>query len=161
MAYAVGFVVVKDLRDVGMRRADAGQVRRGGYAGMGLDVDDGFKGAVARAAARAEGNGKKARLERGEPIARFPQLQRRVFRFGRRLRWYAMRFEGDDSEIDIGPKGPMKSEFDAWRWVPLTEVPSLAVDFRRSVYEEVVQEFSCFARRRASPIGAFDTPTAK
>ena len=60
-----------------------------------------------------------------------------------------MRFEGDDSEIDIGPKGTMKPEFDAWRWVPLAEVPSLAVDFRRSVYEEVVQEFARFARRRA------------
>jgi putative (di)nucleoside polyphosphate hydrolase len=80
---------------------------------------------------------------------------------GHRLRWYAMRFDGDDSEIDIGPKGTMKSEFDAWRWVPLAEVPSLAVDFRRAVYEEVVQEFSRFARRRAAPIGAFDTAPAK
>jgi putative (di)nucleoside polyphosphate hydrolase len=80
---------------------------------------------------------------------------------GHRLRWYAMRFDGGDSEIDIGPKGPMKSEFDAWRWVPLTEVPSLAVDFRRSVYEEVVLEFSRFARRRPAPIGAFDTTAAK
>lgn len=73
---------------------------------------------------------------------------------GHRLRWYAMRFDGDDSEIDIGPKGSMKPEFDAWRWVPLAEVPSLAVDFRRSVYEEVVQEFSRFARRRATAIAA-------
>ena len=80
---------------------------------------------------------------------------------GHRLRWYAMRFDGDDSEIDIGPKGPMKPEFDAWRWVPLAEVPSLAVDFRRSVYEEVVQEFACFARRRATPVGAFDVAAAK
>lgn len=69
---------------------------------------------------------------------------------GHRLRWYAMSFDGDDSEIDIGPKGALKSEFDAWRWVPLAEVPSLAVDFRRSVYEEVVQEFACFARRRSA-----------
>ena len=55
----------------------------------------------------------------------------------------------------------MKPEFDAWRWVPLAEVPSLAVDFRRAVYEEVVQEFSRFARRRAVPIGAFDVAAAK
>ncbi len=72
---------------------------------------------------------------------------------GHRLRWYAMRFEGDDSEIDIGPKGSMiKPEFDAWRWVPLADVPSLAIDFRRTVYEEVVQEFARFApaRRRSA-----------
>jgi putative (di)nucleoside polyphosphate hydrolase len=68
---------------------------------------------------------------------------------GHRLRWYAMRFEGDDSEIDIGAKGAMKSEFEAWQWVPLAQVPSLAVDFRRTVYEEVVQEFAHFARRTA------------
>ena len=59
-----------------------------------------------------------------------------------------MRFDGDDSEIDIGPKGALKPEFDDWRWVPLAEVPSLTVDFRRAVYEEVVQEFARFARRR-------------
>jgi hypothetical protein len=55
--------------------------------------------------------------------------------------------EGDESEIDIGPKGAMKREFDAWQWVPLAEVPHLAIDFRRPVYEEVVQEFARFARR--------------
>jgi putative (di)nucleoside polyphosphate hydrolase len=72
---------------------------------------------------------------------------------GHRLRWYAMRFEGDDSEIDIGPKGSMlKPEFDAWRWVPLADVPSLAIDFRRTVYEEVVQEFARFAPRCAAPL---------
>jgi putative (di)nucleoside polyphosphate hydrolase len=80
---------------------------------------------------------------------------------GHRLRWYAMRFEGDDSEIDIGPKGALKPEFDDWRWVPLAEVPSLTVDFRRAVYEEVVQEFARFARRRAAPVGAFDSAIAK
>lgn len=73
---------------------------------------------------------------------------------GHRLRWYAMRFEGDDSEIDIGPKGTMKSEFDAWQWVPLSDVPRLAVDFRRSVYEEVAQEFARFGRRAATHIAA-------
>jgi putative (di)nucleoside polyphosphate hydrolase len=72
---------------------------------------------------------------------------------GHRLRWYAMRFEGNDSEIDIGTKGSMKREFDSWQWVPLRDVPNLAMDFRRSVYEEVVQEFGRFARRR-SPIAA-------
>lgn len=73
---------------------------------------------------------------------------------GHRLRWYAMRFEGDDSEIDIGPKGAMKPEFDAWRWVPLADVPGLAVDFRRPVYEEVAQEFARLARRSLSQIAA-------
>jgi len=73
---------------------------------------------------------------------------------GHRLRWYAMRFEGDDSEIDIGPKGSMKSEFDMWRWMPLAEVPGLVMDFRRPVYEEVAREFARFAHHGPTPIAA-------
>lgn len=73
---------------------------------------------------------------------------------GHRLRWYAMRFEGDDSEIDISGRGGNRPEFDAWQWVPLNEVPRLAVDFRRPVYEEVAQEFARFGRRRINSIAA-------
>jgi putative (di)nucleoside polyphosphate hydrolase len=73
---------------------------------------------------------------------------------GHRLRWYAMRFEGHDSEIDIGAKGSMKPEFDAWQWVPLAEIANLAIDFRRPVYEEVAQEFAPFARRWRTQIAA-------
>lgn len=74
---------------------------------------------------------------------------------GHRLRWYAMRFEGNDSEIDIGPKGAaMKREFDAWQWVPLAEVPRIAIEFRRPVYEEVVQEFARFGRLQPTKIAA-------
>lgn len=74
---------------------------------------------------------------------------------GHRLRWYAMRFEGDDSEIDIAPKGAaLKQEFDAWQWVPLSDVPRLAMDFRRSVYEEVVLEFAHLGRRHLPRIAA-------
>lgn len=73
---------------------------------------------------------------------------------GHRLRWYAMCFEGDDSEIDIGPKGTMKREFDAWQWVPLADVARMAMEFRRSVYEEVAQEFAHLGRRQPPRIAA-------
>jgi putative (di)nucleoside polyphosphate hydrolase len=73
---------------------------------------------------------------------------------GHRLRWYAMRFDGIDSEIDISGRGGNRPEFDAWQWVPLADVPRLAVDFRRPVYEEVVQEFARFGRRRVTSIAA-------
>ncbi len=35
---------------------------------------------------------------------------------GQRLRWFAMRFTGEEDEIDIAPKGRHKAEFDDWRW---------------------------------------------
>jgi putative (di)nucleoside polyphosphate hydrolase len=65
---------------------------------------------------------------------------------GQRLRWFAMRFGGGDDEIDIAPRGRMKSEFDAWRWADLDELPELAVPFKRPVYESVAFQFAPFAR---------------
>jgi putative (di)nucleoside polyphosphate hydrolase len=65
---------------------------------------------------------------------------------GQRLRLFAMRFCGDDDEIDIAAKGRMKSEFDAWRWADLNELPELAVSFKRGLYRTVADQFAPFAR---------------
>lgn len=63
---------------------------------------------------------------------------------GQSQRWFAMRFTGDDSEIDIRHPagGAHKPEFDAWRWVKPTALPGLIVPFKREVYEEVVRQFA-------------------
>jgi len=55
--------------------------------------------------------------------------------------WFAARFEGEDSEIDLSPRPGHEQEFDAWRWVSHTQLPSLIVPFKRDVYESVVREF--------------------
>lgn len=55
--------------------------------------------------------------------------------------WFAARFEGEESEIDLGPKPGHEREFDAWRWVPLELLPTLVVPFKRHVYEGVIGEF--------------------
>ncbi len=60
---------------------------------------------------------------------------------GQRQLWFAARFEGDESEIDLGPKPGHEREFDAYRWVPLDVLPTLVVPFKRHVYEGVVGEF--------------------
>ena len=60
---------------------------------------------------------------------------------GQRQRWFAMRFTGADSEIDIGGNHGHKAEFDAWRWAPLPDLIGLIVPFKRDVYEKVVEEF--------------------
>lgn len=64
---------------------------------------------------------------------------------GQRQRWFAMRFNGDDSEIDIGPRGGRKAEFDRWKWRPLEELAEIVVSFKRPVYEELVRVFAPFA----------------
>jgi putative (di)nucleoside polyphosphate hydrolase len=59
---------------------------------------------------------------------------------GQKQMWFAARFEGEDSEIDIGPRAGHEQEFDAWRWVPLAELPALVVPFKREVYTSVIRE---------------------
>lgn len=61
---------------------------------------------------------------------------------GQTQRWFAFRFEGDDSEVEIDPPpGGHAKEFDCWEWKPLDTLPALIVPFKRGVYEEVVKEF--------------------
>jgi putative (di)nucleoside polyphosphate hydrolase len=61
---------------------------------------------------------------------------------GQKQMWYAARFEGTESEIDLKPRPGHKAEFDAWRWVPMAELPSLVVPFKQSVYTAVVDAFA-------------------
>jgi putative (di)nucleoside polyphosphate hydrolase len=62
---------------------------------------------------------------------------------GQKQKWYALRFTGKKSEIDVAhPAGGHEPEFSAWRWVPMRELPDLIIPFKRSVYERVVATFA-------------------
>ena len=61
---------------------------------------------------------------------------------GQKQKWFAMRFLGDDDEIDITEKPNQKAEFDEWRWVEAKELPDLIIPFKRHVYEMVIERFS-------------------
>jgi putative (di)nucleoside polyphosphate hydrolase len=65
---------------------------------------------------------------------------------GQRQRWFAFRFVGRDSDIDIHTEHP---EFAEWRWMPLAEIPPLIVAFKRSLYDRVAAEFAPVAARVA------------
>ena len=68
---------------------------------------------------------------------------------GQKQRWFAFRFDGDESEISIlSPPGGHKPEFNDWAWKPMRELPSLIVPFKRKAYEEVVAAFSHLADTR-------------
>jgi putative (di)nucleoside polyphosphate hydrolase len=60
--------------------------------------------------------------------------------------WFALRFLGDDSEIDILPSPDAEAEFDAWKWVPIGELTELIVPFKREVYAQVVGAFAHLAQ---------------
>lgn len=59
---------------------------------------------------------------------------------GQKQRWFVLRFTGTDTDIDLAVSD--QPEFTAWRWVRIEELPDLAVDFKRRLYEELVAEFS-------------------
>jgi putative (di)nucleoside polyphosphate hydrolase len=65
---------------------------------------------------------------------------------GQEQKWFAVRFLGDDAEINITPKAPHQFEFDAWRWVALSELEDLIVPFKRDVYRQVATTFAPYAR---------------
>ena len=66
---------------------------------------------------------------------------------GQTQKWYALRFIGKESEIDVlHPAGGHKPEFAEWRWEKMERLPELVVPFKRKVYEQVVEEFREFAR---------------
>ncbi len=65
-----------------------------------------------------------------------PQFQ------GQRQKWFALRFEGDEQEIDVEhPAGGAHPEFDSWRWEKMNRLPELVVPFKRPVYEKVIEAF--------------------
>ncbi|MEQ1889860.1 MAG: RNA pyrophosphohydrolase [Alphaproteobacteria bacterium] len=63
---------------------------------------------------------------------------------GQAQKWFALRFDGADSEINIATAHP---EFDAWQWVNIEDVCALAVAFKRDVYARIVDEFRPYSER--------------
>jgi putative (di)nucleoside polyphosphate hydrolase len=66
---------------------------------------------------------------------------------GQTQKWFAMRFTGMDSDINIATEVP---EFLDWKWAEIDRLPSLIVPFKRKLYEQIVAEFMPVARKIAS-----------
>ncbi len=62
---------------------------------------------------------------------------------GQRQLWFAMRFLGEEDEINLSLHG-RTPEFDAWRWATAREVLGVIVGFKRPAYEAVFTEFKSF-----------------
>ena len=64
---------------------------------------------------------------------------------GQRQLWFALRFKGSDSEINITPDGHHKAEFEAWKWAPVETLADGIVPFKREVYRQVAAELGHLA----------------
>lgn len=62
---------------------------------------------------------------------------------GQRQKWFLMRFEGTDADINIATEHP---EFSEWKWVPMETLPDVIVPFKRQLYVDIVEEFRASVR---------------
>jgi len=56
---------------------------------------------------------------------------------GQQQKWFVMRFQGTDADINIATEHP---EFSAWKWEPIERLPHLIVSFKRQLYLDLLQE---------------------
>ena len=57
---------------------------------------------------------------------------------GQKQKWFALRFTGEDSDIDVETP---HQEFSEWRWLDAGEILSLIVPFKRGTYAQVLAAF--------------------
>jgi putative (di)nucleoside polyphosphate hydrolase len=128
-------------------KADAWQMPQGG-----IDGDEAPRAAALRELEEEIGTANAVILAESEDWHAYdlpPHLIGRVWggRFrGQRQKWFAARFLGKDSEIDLDTAHP---EFDAWQWVEMERLTGLIVPFKRKLYTALVDEFGHFARGAA------------
>jgi putative (di)nucleoside polyphosphate hydrolase len=70
---------------------------------------------------------------------------------GQKQKWFALRFTGQDGEVQITPQDPAHQvEFADWKWARPDELLDLIVPFKREVYAQVLDELGHFAVPRTA-----------
>ncbi len=60
---------------------------------------------------------------------------------GQEQYWFLFEFNGDDSEINL-QINPNEIEFKSYRWAPIEEALEAVVEFKKEVYNKVVEYFT-------------------
>ena len=58
---------------------------------------------------------------------------------GQEQKWFALRFDGTEKDINIATE---HAEFSEYKWVRMQELPNLIVPFKKDLYRQIVSEFS-------------------
>ncbi|HWV97710.1 MAG TPA: RNA pyrophosphohydrolase [Xanthobacteraceae bacterium] len=117
----------------------------------GIDANENPRDAVMRelweetGVTRADYLGETAWMTYEFPPYDGPAAHRLAAFRGQRQKWFALRFMGDDHDIDpLRARNGQPPEFDQWRWERLDRVAALVVPFRRHVYAAVATDFARF-----------------
>jgi len=73
-----------------------------------------------------------------------PKIAKKIWggRFrGQAQKWVAMRFIGEDTDIDVTADGK-HAEFSVWRWSTPDSVLTGIIDFKRPLYRQVLEAFA-------------------
>ncbi|MBL4894274.1 MAG: RNA pyrophosphohydrolase [Emcibacter sp.] len=57
---------------------------------------------------------------------------------GQRMKWFLMRYQGPDSDIDLETHHP---EFSEWKWLDMADLVQSIVEFKRPLYTQLVEYF--------------------
>ena len=56
---------------------------------------------------------------------------------GQKQKWFVMKFLGKLGEINVNTRNP---EFLDWKWIKLSKLPDIAVDFKLDIYKKIKKE---------------------
>lgn len=116
----------------------------------GVDEGEDFEAAAMRELYEETGLKSVALLDRTEDWVYydFPPEVLKQGRIGKNFKgqkqlWFAFRFTGVDSEVDLMAHG--EPEFSDWEWCDIDNVLDRVVSFKRGSYAEVIARFKVFA----------------
>ena len=60
---------------------------------------------------------------------------------GQKQKWFIVRFTGSDEEINLKTTN---QEFIEWKWIEIKKLPNVIVNFKKHIYEKIVEELNDF-----------------
>jgi len=141
----VGVLLLNDDNQVFVGRRMDQEIEAWQMPQGGIDADEFPSEAAFRELQEETGVGKAAIIAESEGWFIYdlpPELRGKAWKGryrGQKQKWFAMRFLGQDSDIDLHTHHP---EFDAWQWIEPVRLLELIVPFKRDLYREIIAEFA-------------------
>lgn len=61
---------------------------------------------------------------------------------GQTMKWYVMRYNGEDSEINIKTE---HAEFSTWKWAKMSDLEDMIIPFKKEIYRTLAEKFKDLA----------------